>query len=289
MNHRQLLPQSTKNPSANMMPGPDIFSQFMEKQIRHVRAYEQPNADGGSLLQFYLNGPIIGSEYYTDMIQAIRMCAPNDKVFIYINSEGGEVDTGLQIINSINECNCEVITVLDSKAYSIAAVIFLAGHTRIVHAQGSLMIHNYSAGLYGKGHELSQQLIGYNLYILNLFKEHLYPFMTNEEIENVVNGRDYWLSSSDVQERLDAIEQAEQRDKIIADIEALTEARDEFAAQIEMLKEALAEIEALDEIDPEPEPEAKPKRAPRKKTEPEGVDEAEPVKKTRTKRVPPTV
>lgn len=288
MNHRQLLPQTTKNPSANMMPGPDIFSQFMEKQIRHVRAYEQPNADGGSLLQFYLNGPIIGSEYYTDMIQAIRMCAPNDKVFIYINSEGGEVDTGLQIINSINECNCEVITVLDSKAYSIAAVIFLAGHTRIVHAQGSLMIHNYSAGLYGKGHELSQQLIGYNLYILNLFKEHLYPFMTNEEIEHVVNGRDYWLSSSDVQERLDAIEQAEQRDKIIADIEALTDAQEEFAAQIAMLREALAEIDALDEED---EPEPKPKRAPRKKPDPESVtaDEKEPEKKPRTKRVPPTV
>lgn len=263
MNHRQILNKLPPQAPSMTLPGLDVFSQFVEKQIRHVRAYEQPNADGGTLLQFYLNGEIIGSEYYTDMIQAIRMCAPNDKVFIYINSEGGHVDTGLQLINAINECNCEVITVLDSKAYSIAAVIFLAGHTRIVHAQGSLMIHNYSAGLYGKGHELSQQLNGYNLYITNLFRDHLAPFMTDDEIDNVINGRDYWLSSAEVQERLEKVEQMETRAKIEADIEAYTEARTEIDNQLKMLKEALAELKKLETKDKEPTATvvAKPKRA----------------------------
>ena len=85
----------------NINPMEAGFSIFAERQIRHLRSFRTPNQNGGWLQQYYITNNITSPEVYIDMIQEIRMANPNDSIFIYINSEGGEVDTGIQIINAI--------------------------------------------------------------------------------------------------------------------------------------------------------------------------------------------
>ena len=96
-------------PKANNNPVEVGFSPFMERQARHLRSFRTPNQNGGWLHQYYLTNDIGGPELYIDMIQEIRMANPNDSIFVYINSEGGEVDSGIQIINAFQECNCDVV------------------------------------------------------------------------------------------------------------------------------------------------------------------------------------
>lgn len=202
----------------------------------HVRSYRTPNSKGGFLQQHYITNQIVSPHMYIDMFQDIRLASENDDVFVYINSEGGWVDTGIQFINILNECRGTVYTVLDGKAFSIAATMFLAGPNKIVNSCGSLMIHNYSATVGGKGHELIQTIHGYNNYITDLMEQHHKPFLTDEEFDKVLDGKDLWFKSSGVAERLEVIDELNM-------VKELENERTQLKQVIAELNEELAEIE----------------------------------------------
>lgn len=210
----------------------------MNRNDFHVRSFKTPNSKGGTLQQHYITNMITSADVYLEMFQDIRLASDNDDIFIYFNSEGGMVDTGIQFVNVITESHGTVYTVLDGKAFSIAATMFLAGANKIVNACGSLMIHNFSAGVSGKGHELIQTIQGYNNYITDLMTQYNKPFLTEEEFDKVLDGKDLWFKALEIKDRLSVIADVEMHDQLIAEKEAMVN-------QIKMLQE---QIEELDEM-----------------------------------------
>lgn len=65
-----------------------------------------------------------------------------DTINVYINSYGGEVSEGLAIYNALKRHGAQVHTHCDGFACSAAAVVFAAGHERIMGQASLLMVHN---------------------------------------------------------------------------------------------------------------------------------------------------
>lgn len=68
-------------------------------------------------------------------------------ILINISSDGGEVEPGLAIydmIQDLKSLGVAIVTLVHGKAYSCAAVLTLAGHTRICMPNASLMFHPIS-------------------------------------------------------------------------------------------------------------------------------------------------
>jgi ATP-dependent Clp protease protease subunit len=208
---------------------------------KSIKIFQRPNVTGGMLFQIYLTGDIGDAQLYTDAIQLIRMAQPEDIVFIYINSVGGLVFTGLQIINAMRESQAEIVTVLDSMAYSMGAAIFLSGTSKIVHEFGSLMIHNYSSGSYGKGHELRQHINALDACISEYSHQIFEGFLTDDELSDVLKGQDLYLTASQVSERLELSDLKEtlehESDNLLAMIEQYNELHDGISNQITELEQ----------------------------------------------------
>lgn len=170
------------------------------------------------------------------MVNTLRMMNPEDKAFMYFNSSGGDVDIGMQIINAMNESAGEITTVLDSKAHSIAAVMFLSGHVRIVQPNSVMMLHNYSATLRGKGHELVQSINGFNASITQLMFDAIGNFLTLEERDKLIDGKDFWFISKDVIERLALCDKNK-------NIEELQEEKNFLLDSLDEIKQRLTEID----------------------------------------------
>ena len=76
---------------------------------------------------------------------------PVDKrqpITIYINSCGGTVQDGYAIIDAIALSKTPVHTV-GLSAYSMGALVLLAGHKRAMYPSGSVMFHEGSASIFG--------------------------------------------------------------------------------------------------------------------------------------------
>lgn len=67
---------------------------------------------------------------------------------LYINSPGGSVSCGFSIIDAISTSMTPVYTINVGYAYSMAFVIFLAGHCRFAMPNSTFLMHDGSTGIF---------------------------------------------------------------------------------------------------------------------------------------------
>ena len=65
-----------------------------------------------------------------------------EEITIYINSPGGEVQSGLAAYDLLKLIKTPITTVCIGEASSMAAILFLAGDRRVVLPHSSIMIHD---------------------------------------------------------------------------------------------------------------------------------------------------
>lgn len=151
---------------------------------------------------FYLSKPIGEPADYIEMIHRIKRAGPNDVVYIYLNTPGGFTSTGVQIISAMRTSQAHIVTVLEGEVASLGTLIFLSGDEFVVHDHCLFMIHNFSGGTYGKGHEQVAQIEGTVKWFEKLAKQTYLPFLTEEELDRVTRGEDMWMDSDEVRRRL---------------------------------------------------------------------------------------
>jgi ATP-dependent protease ClpP protease subunit len=95
-----------------------------------------------------------------------------------------------------------VITVLESTAYSLGTLIFLAGDEMVVNDHCMMMFHNFNGGLIGKGNELVSELEATVKWFASLAKSIYVPFLSQEEFDRIVRGEDMWMQTPEIKVRL---------------------------------------------------------------------------------------
>jgi ATP-dependent protease ClpP protease subunit len=154
------------------------------------------------LYEFYLSGEICEPEEYIEWFDTIRNASAQDTVKIYINSGGGDLYTTLQFLRVFGETEAHIITSVEGACMSAATMIFLHGHEHEVTPHSLFMFHNYSAGVFGKGGEMYDQLQFERKWSENFMTEVYANFLTTEEIGSMLNNKDIWMTSNEVVERL---------------------------------------------------------------------------------------
>src|SRR3990172_3810555 len=66
----------------------------------------------------YLSSIIEEPAKYVDLIHLIKAAGEDDVIYIYFNCPGGDLLTGVQIINAMNTSAAHIIGVLESSAIS---------------------------------------------------------------------------------------------------------------------------------------------------------------------------
>lgn len=137
-----------------------------------------------------------------DLFQKLREGDVNDTLDVRIHSPGGYISELQCFHNIFKEIFCNrVTTYLDNFGYSCGGFIFLMGDNRVAYEHSELMLHQASYGSFGamnsvKSHvEFSQKRLERFIYRI------LGQFMTNDEISDMLNGKDFWLDVDDMVER----------------------------------------------------------------------------------------
>jgi ATP-dependent protease ClpP protease subunit len=159
---------------------------------------------------FYLSAPIDEPIYYIDMIHRIQSAGADDIVYIHLNTPGGHLDTGVQIVNAIQSTQAHVIVSLEAEAHSLGTLIFLAADEFVVHDNCMMMFHNFSGAVVGKGHEQQALLQGTIKWFTTLAKRLYIPFLTDAEFDRILRGEDLYFHSDEIRKRLERMVKAQQ-------------------------------------------------------------------------------
>lgn len=79
-------------------------------------------------------------------------------IIVYIASEGGDVDSGFELIDVIESSITPVYTVNIAYAYSMAMLVGLAGHKRYTLKNATFLMHDGSNFVYNSGAKAQDQM-----------------------------------------------------------------------------------------------------------------------------------
>ena len=100
------------------------------------------------------------------------------RIHVRINSNGGEVYSGIAIFNALRHSQADIRIYVDGIAASMASVIALCGKPVEMSKYARLMLHSVSGGCYGN----KQDLLG----------------MSKEEVKQTYfDGEDHWLTAKE--------------------------------------------------------------------------------------------
>ena len=107
--------------------------------------------------QIELAGPIDASSVAcaARCLLHLQKCDPQAPVTLFINSPGGEVQSGLALYDVMRAISCPVHTVCIGTAASMAALLFVAGDRRDMLPHSRVMIHDPLIGAGAGGSALS--------------------------------------------------------------------------------------------------------------------------------------
>jgi ATP-dependent protease ClpP protease subunit len=156
----------------------------------------------GSLYEFYISGEIESPECYIDIFDIARHARHDDTLKFYINSFGGDLFTAIQFLRVLSETDALVVVSIEGACMSAATLLFLAADQVEITPHSSIMLHDYSSGTYGKGGDIHRQILHERKWSENLFREVYEDFLSPDEISSMLNGKEIWLDSDDVMERM---------------------------------------------------------------------------------------
>ena len=127
---------------------------------------------------------------------------PEKEIYMYINSPGGVVSSGLAIYDTMQYIKPKIATLCIGQACSMGATILLAGEKGMRYAlpNSRVMIHQPSGGMQG---QFTDTEISYKL-IKDLKKElyEIYVVHTGQEYDKIEQDclRDNWMTSTEAKE-----------------------------------------------------------------------------------------
>lgn len=149
----------------------------------------------------YITDGIEEPASYNELCHLLKSAVRGDTVTLHLNTPGGMVDSAFMINDAIKASKAKVTAHLTGTVASAGTLITMACDNIIVSDHLSFMIHNYSAGMIGKGHEMKARQEFMDSSLNEAFKAFYRGFLSEEEMQSVIDGKDMWIGSAEVTTR----------------------------------------------------------------------------------------
>ena len=152
----------------------------------------------------YLDEPICELKYYRNLLHYMQQMEEHDELTIWVDSEGGYLDSAMAIVDAMLNSEGNIRVIVTGRAYSAASIIALKAPSLMIGNNASFMCHTASYGTnYSKQGDI-ECLVDYNKRTVEkLCRETYKNFLTNDEIELMLLGKDYRFDAEETRERLE--------------------------------------------------------------------------------------
>lgn len=156
-----------------------------------------------NLYDIHLDGDIVEPIKYRDALQTIRNANEGDVIRIYICSNGGSLTTSMLFRDAIIDSQAEVHAILVGEAHSGASMVALSCHMIRVMPSATMLVHCASFGSTGTSSNIRSHVNFVHDWTGKIIESVYNGFLTEDEIELVKSGVEYWFDSDEIQRRLE--------------------------------------------------------------------------------------
>lgn len=190
----------------------------------------------GNRYSVYICKPIVAPSRYIELFNLLQTATKDDHIDFFLATPGGRLDTTAQLLAMMADTEAETTCHVMSSVMSAGTMIALAADHLTVAPFGYMMIHNASGGTgYDKVNLTAQYAVHSEKWCKNIFKEIYAVFLSEEEIEQLLGNRDFYIDHDEILERWERVLEA----RVAMEQEIL---REEELEQANLVNDALATI-----------------------------------------------
>jgi ATP-dependent protease ClpP protease subunit len=141
----------------------------------------------------FIDQEVFEPAHYRDLILCLHYAEKQDIFIFHINTNGGNLFSAVEIYNAIKNTKAQTIADL-YKGFSAGALITIGCQKIILNDFAIMMIHNFSQGVSGNIFDIKEELIFSKKLNDFLVEVAFGEFLDKEEIKEVLNGKNLWLS-----------------------------------------------------------------------------------------------
>lgn len=178
----------------------DLVPMVVEQTARGERAFDIYSRLLKERIVF-VNGPVHDhmSQLVTAQLLFLEAENPDKDIFMYINSPGGVVTSGMAIYDTMQYIKPKVATLCLGQACSMGSLLLTAGEAGMRHAlpNARIMIHQPSGGFQGQATDIeihAQEILNLKKRLNNVYVKH-----TGQKLANIEKNmeRDNFMSADE--------------------------------------------------------------------------------------------
>lgn len=150
----------------------------------------------------HLDEEIKEPSYYRAVIQKLVELNECDTVKFFVNTPGGDLAACRALCTAINASNAHSTAILIGQASSAGSFITLSCDEVIVTPASSFLCHAAKYGNQGKAGDMRAYVDFSTEYLERFYREAYAGFLTEEEIEQVLDGKEMHMHAEEIEERL---------------------------------------------------------------------------------------
>lgn len=152
----------------------------------------------------WLNRDIGDPRDHEPLLSLLGNASENDTFHFYINTCGGRKDTMVELLSAMGQTRAHLVGEITSNCMSAGTFIFLSCHEFIVNPHTEFMAHDALYGSGGKRSDVANVVDFNNKLLPSMIRDTYEGFFTEDEIERILDGKEYYLEAHEVAERLEA-------------------------------------------------------------------------------------
>jgi len=149
----------------------------------------------------FLDSEITEPENYRELISTLFNAGEGDEVTIFINSQGGHLDTAIAIVEGIKNTQAQVTGIIIGACHSAASIISMYCHQVLVMDNAYSMVHTASFGSSGNTSNVKSHTEFTVEMVERMLNDAYEGFLSKEELAKVKTGVELWFSSEQIRDR----------------------------------------------------------------------------------------
>lgn len=147
---------------------------------------------------------VTSPNYYRFELEALSVAEQDTPVEITVNTDGGSLATGIEMVNGILSCKAPVKGILRSSCHSCGSIIFLACDSHEVGIASEMLLHSGSGGVGGTPAQAMERAKSYKRQVRTLFDTVYKGFLTEEELDLMIEeDKEYIFGEEEIVSRLE--------------------------------------------------------------------------------------
>lgn len=147
------------------------------------------------------------ASYYRGIVNMLAQANEQDIVIFRINSPGGQFSGLLSLLDAIETTQAMTIADITGQAASAASILALNCDQCVVGKYAEMLAHEVSYGVGGKGSDNLSHVQHIKKISDKLIWDTYEGFLEDHEVESVLNGKELFLDSDEIIERLNKREE----------------------------------------------------------------------------------